>query len=65
MINCEAGGDCEGGNPIGVYQFGNKVGIPEESCQNYEAVNAAKPTCSAMQQCKQCVPPPPPAGQDA
>jgi len=32
MINCEAGGDCEGGNPLGVYSFGHMVGIPEESC---------------------------------
>ena len=28
IINCQAGGSCNGGNPIEVYVFGNKVGIP-------------------------------------
>ena len=32
MINCHAGGSCKGGNPMGVYKFGNLHGIPEESC---------------------------------
>jgi cathepsin X len=33
MINCDAGGSCNGGNPIGVYEFGHSKGIPEETCQ--------------------------------
>jgi cathepsin X len=32
MVNCRAGGSCNGGNPMGVYKYGNKNGIPEESC---------------------------------
>jgi len=61
IINCEAGGDCDGGNPLGVYQFGNEVGIPEDSCQNYLAKDGEGPTCSAIEQCKTCVPPAPAA----
>jgi len=64
IINCEAGGDCDGGNPLGVYQFGNQVGIPEDSCQNYLAADGTGPTCSAIEQCKTCTPPAPPTGEN-
>jgi len=66
IINCEAGGDCGGGNPLGVYEFGNQNGIPEDSCQNYLALDGDG-TCSAIDQCKTCVPPAPAtnsSGQD-
>lgn len=36
VINCKAGGSCNGGNPMGVYAFANVNGIPEENCQIYE-----------------------------
>jgi cathepsin X len=39
IINCQAGGSCQGGYPGDVYVFGNKNGIPEESCQSYQAKN--------------------------
>jgi len=29
IINCEAGGSCNGGNPGGVYQYAKDHGIPE------------------------------------
>ena len=32
IINCNAEGSCIGGNPMGVYAFGHKIGIPEENC---------------------------------
>jgi len=63
IINCEAGGDCSGGDPMGVYQFAHDVGIPEDSCQTYVAENAADPTCSGIQQCENCAGPSPAAGQ--
>ena len=32
MVNCEAGGDCNGGDPSGVYDYAYKKGIPDSSC---------------------------------
>lgn len=57
IINCEAGGSCNGGNPIEVYVFGNKKGIPEETCQAYLAKNPASFSCSDIQTCMNCAPP--------
>ena len=37
LINCEGGGDCDGGNAGGVYEYIHSNGIPDETCQNYEA----------------------------
>lgn len=37
IINCRAGGSCEGGNPAGVYEFAAKVGVPDVTCLVYEA----------------------------
>jgi cathepsin X len=54
IINCEAGGSCNGGNPGGVYSFAKSNGIPEESCQNYLAKNPDKFSCSAIQKCQDC-----------
>jgi len=58
IINCEAGGSCEGGDPLGVYQFANQKGIPEDSCQQYVAKDPAKFSCSAEQNCQNCAWPP-------
>jgi len=49
---------------MAVYQFAQDHGIPEDSCQNYVAKNPDIESCSAKQQCKTCVPPPPPEGKD-
>mmetsp|Transcript_28571 Transcript_28571/g.27544 ORF Transcript_28571/g.27544 Transcript_28571/m.27544 type:complete len:447 (+) Transcript_28571:24-1364(+) len=32
LINCRAGGSCNGGNPAGVYRYAYKTGIPHQSC---------------------------------
>ena len=44
---------------IGVYIFGHKNGLPEETCQNYEARNPDKFSCSDIQKCKDCYGPAP------
>ena len=54
IINCKAGGTCNGGNPGGVYEFGNKHGIPDDTCQQYVAKNPAQYSCSAVQICQTC-----------
>eukprot|EP00828_Plagiopyla_frontata_P001710 TRINITY_DN0_c737_g1_i7.p1 TRINITY_DN0_c737_g1~~TRINITY_DN0_c737_g1_i7.p1 ORF type:complete len:213 (+),score=38.29 TRINITY_DN0_c737_g1_i7:22-639(+) len=59
MINCNAGGDCDGGDPLGVYQYAYQYGIPHETCQQYTARNPAVESCSAKQVCDTCKPPPP------
>jgi len=53
LINCNAGGTCEGGDPGGVYAYGREYGIPDETCQNYEAVNGK---CTALGKCETCTP---------
>lgn len=63
IINCEAGGSCEGGDPLGVYQFGNTHGIPEDSCQQYVAKDPKSFSCSAIQNCQNCAWPPPAANE--
>ena len=54
IINCKAGGSCNGGNPVEVYIYGHKNGIPEETCQNYLAKNPDQFSCSDIQKCKNC-----------
>lgn len=67
IINCDAGGSCEGGDPMGVFEFAHSTGIPDETCQSYEAKDPTSFDCSPIQQCKTCVPPAPresESGQD-
>jgi len=63
IINCRAGGDCNGGDPMSVYEFAHTEGIPEESCQNYLATNPESEDCSPIQVCRNCKGTPPPAGE--
>lgn len=57
IINCQAGGSCNGGMSSLVYAYAKSSGIPEESCQNYESKNPSHFTCSDIQKCKNCAPP--------
>ena len=57
IINCQAGGSCNGGNPLEVYVFAHQIGIPEETCQAYAAKNPSNFSCSALQKCMNCAPP--------
>jgi len=42
IVNCEAGGDCEGGNPGGVWEYAYRNGIPDSSCEQYVALDLGK-----------------------
>lgn len=33
IINCRAGGSCDGGNPAKVFEFAHKYGIPDSTCK--------------------------------
>jgi len=50
LINCEGGGDCDGGDQGAAYEFINTNGIVEESCAPYQAVNGL----SCTPACKTC-----------
>lgn len=65
LINCKAGGSCEGGNPGGVYEFAAEQGIPDSSCEQYVAHDLKNGfnTCTDIDKCKDCAPPPCPVGQ--
>jgi len=63
MVNCRAGGSCNGGNPGGVYEFAHDEGIPDSSCEQYVAHNLNSGSCTAMDKCKDCTWPPCPVGQ--
>jgi len=39
IVNCEAGGSCNGGDPSGVYYYAYHTGIPDSTCMVYEAKN--------------------------
>jgi cathepsin X len=53
IINCNAGGSCNGGDPHGVYEYMAEQGLPDETCQAYVASNGA---CQPMGICETCEP---------
>jgi cathepsin X len=63
MINCRAGGTCNGGNPAGVYRYAFKYGIPHSSCMQYTAHNLEATSCAPIDICRDCTWPPPPEGE--
>lgn len=64
IINCQAGGSCNGGDPSGVYEYAFETGIPDVSCEQYIAKNLDGDSCSAMDICKDCRGPAPAEGHD-
>ena len=54
LINCGGGGSCDGGNVGGVFDYMSKNGLPDETCQNYEATNDI--SCNPTGICETCAP---------
>ena len=63
IVNCNAGGNCNGGDPSDVYAYAQIYGIPHSSCEQYSAHNLDTGMCTAIDLCKECTWPPCPVGQ--
>jgi len=56
IINENAGGNCNGGMPIAVYQYAHRSGVPHETCQLYQAKNDPHGTNTELNICETCSP---------
>jgi len=52
LINCGVGG-CDGGNPVFAYEYMHKHGLPDQTCQAYQAKGLK---CGDLAVCETCAP---------
>ena len=61
IVNCQAGGTCNGGNPGAVYKWAHDYGLVHSSCEQYTAYNLQGRECTPIDVCRDCTWPPPAA----
>lgn len=64
IVDNQAGGSCDGGNPGGVYKYAHNYGIPHSSCEQYQALNLLS-AATAIDDCRDCTWPPNAAGDES
>ena len=62
IVNRQAGGSCNGGNPTQVYKYAHDMGLVHSSCEQYVAYNL-QTAYTALDECRDCQPPVPAANE--